>query len=131
MLSMLMALLFCFQGVEMTWVIADHVARDSSGELSVSKGQQVEVVEVQGGGEWCLVRMPSAGGGADSPPEGLVPSAVLKQPPLGLKTSPSRRIAASATAIEADSGKSIFTSIDKEDAFLKSFNELINLRNTI
>lgn len=87
--------------VEMTWVIADHVAAGAA-ELSVTKGQQVEVVEVKPGdpgGEWCLVRMPTSGCAVDSPPEGLVPLAVLKQPPPGcLKTatgttSPSRRTA--------------------------------------
>ncbi|XP_073973142.1 trio Rho guanine nucleotide exchange factor isoform X3 [Rhodnius prolixus] len=66
-------------GVEMTWVINDHTAA-GAGQLSVSKGQQVEVVEtVAGSPEWCLVRMPSSG--LDPPPEGLVPLAVLKQPP--------------------------------------------------
>ncbi|XP_054274180.1 triple functional domain protein-like isoform X3 [Macrosteles quadrilineatus] len=85
-------------GVEMTWVIADHVAAGSA-ELSVSKGQQVEVVEVRPGDpEWCLVRMPTSGSAVDSPPEGLVPLAVLKQPPPGFpktapSTSPNRRTA--------------------------------------
>uniref|UniRef100_A0A224XHF4 Putative guanine nucleotide exchange factor for rho and rac gtpase n=1 Tax=Panstrongylus lignarius TaxID=156445 RepID=A0A224XHF4_9HEMI len=66
-------------GVEMTWVINDHTAA-GAGQLSVSKGQQVEVVEtVAGSPEWCLVRMPSSG--LDPPPEGLVPLSVLKQPP--------------------------------------------------
>lgn len=88
----------------MTWVIADHVAGGAA-ELSVTKGQQVEVVEVKpgdsGGGDWCLVRMPTSGCAVDSPPEGLVPLAVLKQPPPGCfktgvpttSTSPSRRTA--------------------------------------
>ncbi|XP_049828356.1 kalirin isoform X4 [Schistocerca gregaria] len=76
-------------GVEMTWVVADHVAAAGSHELSVTKGQQVEVVEAAGA-DWCLVRMPSAG--VDSPPEGLVPLAVLKQPPAAAKTtSPQRK----------------------------------------
>ncbi|XP_046675322.1 triple functional domain protein isoform X5 [Homalodisca vitripennis] len=91
-------------GVEMTWVIADHVAGGAA-ELSVTKGQQVEVVEVRPGdpgGEWCLVRMPTSGSAVDSPPEGLVPLAVLKQPPPGClkssgasatSTSPNRRTA--------------------------------------
>ncbi|KAG8272561.1 hypothetical protein J6590_039270 [Homalodisca vitripennis] len=88
----------------MTWVIADHVAGGAA-ELSVTKGQQVEVVEVRPGdpgGEWCLVRMPTSGSAVDSPPEGLVPLAVLKQPPPGClkssgasatSTSPNRRTA--------------------------------------
>jgi hypothetical protein len=82
-------------GVEMTWVIADHVAAAGSQELSVHKGQQVEVLELNTPSpDWCLVRMPTSGSSVDSPPEGLVPLAVLKQPPPGLKTSPSRRAAA-------------------------------------
>jgi hypothetical protein len=82
-------------GVEMTWVIADHVAAAGSQELSVHKGQQVEVLELTTATpDWCLVRMPTSGSSVDSPPEGLVPLAVLKQPPPGLKTSPSRRAAA-------------------------------------
>ncbi|XP_021922834.1 triple functional domain protein-like isoform X3 [Zootermopsis nevadensis] len=81
-------------GVEMTWVIADHVAAVGSQELSVHKGQQVEVLELNTSTpDWCLVRMPTSGTSVDSPPEGLVPLAVLKQPPPGLKTSPSRRAA--------------------------------------
>lgn len=77
----------------MTWVIADHVAA-AAGELSVTKGQQVEVVEVRGPGEggagdWCLVRMPTSGSAVDSPPpEGIVPLAVLKQPPPGCLKTP-------------------------------------------
>jgi hypothetical protein len=79
----------------MTWVIADHVAAAGSQELSVHKGQQVEVLELNTATpDWCLVRMPTSGSSVDSPPEGLVPLAVLKQPPPGLKTSPSRRAAA-------------------------------------
>lgn len=82
-------------GVEMTWVIADHVAAAGSQELSVHKGQQVEVLELSTSApDWCLVRMSTSGSSVDSPPEGLVPLAVLKQPPPGLKTSPSRRAAA-------------------------------------
>jgi len=79
----------------MTWVIADHVAAAGSQELSVHKGQQVEVLELNTSApDWCLVRMSTSGSSVDSPPEGLVPLAVLKQPPPGLKTSPSRRAAA-------------------------------------
>lgn len=76
-------------------MIADHVAAAGSQELSVHKGQQVEVLELNTATpDWCLVRMPTSGSSVDSPPEGLVPLAVLKQPPPGLKTSPSRRAAA-------------------------------------
>ncbi|KAL1130548.1 hypothetical protein AAG570_011794 [Ranatra chinensis] len=76
----------------MTWVICDHVA-SGPGQLSVTKGQQVEVVEGNsgsGGGDWCLVRMATSG--ADPAPEGLVPVSALKQPPQPPQaTSPSRR----------------------------------------
>nr|XP_024216575.1 triple functional domain protein isoform X4 [Halyomorpha halys] len=78
-------------GVEMTWVISDYVAA-GTGQLSVNKGQQVEVVETAGA-EWAVVRLASSG--ADPAPEGLVPLTCLKQPPHGLKpspVSPSRRL---------------------------------------
>ncbi|XP_034255517.1 kalirin isoform X2 [Thrips palmi] len=94
-------------GVEMTWVIADFTAA-STAELTVHKGQQVEVLDAPSAerSDFCLVRMPAAGSGgpgavdADGPvPQGLVPLSVLKQPPQGLKTagattatSPSRRL---------------------------------------
>ncbi|KAK6629327.1 hypothetical protein RUM43_003144 [Polyplax serrata] len=76
--------------VEMTWVIGDHLAAPGSQELTVHKGQQVEVLDVKTPSpDWCLVRMPTSGS-VDSPPEGLVPLSVLKQPP-GVRTSPSRK----------------------------------------
>lgn len=74
----------------MTWVIGDHLAAPGSQELTVHKGQQVEVLDVKTPSpDWCLVRMPTSGS-VDSPPEGLVPLSVLKQPP-GVRTSPSRK----------------------------------------
>ncbi|XP_015585806.1 triple functional domain protein isoform X4 [Cephus cinctus] len=81
---------------EMTWVVADHSAAPGSHELTVTKGQQVEVLENgsgnSAGGEWTLVRLPLAPGQADPPPEGLVPTSALKQPPTtSCKTSPSRK----------------------------------------
>ncbi|XP_076272417.1 trio Rho guanine nucleotide exchange factor isoform X4 [Rhynchophorus ferrugineus] len=79
--------------LEMTWVMADYTAANPQ-ELTVSKGQQVEVVEVcQTRPDYCLVRMPTRGsdGHQDAIPEGLVPLAVLKQPPQP-RGSPSRRI---------------------------------------
>jgi len=77
----------------MTWVIADHTAAAGSQELTVLKGQQVEVVEGHAPPDWCRVRLCTCS--ADSPPEGLVPLSVLKQPPTNsaTKTSPSRRTA--------------------------------------
>lgn len=95
----------CFQTgvVEMTWVIADHLAAPGSKELSVTKGQQVEVLEngstntaASTAGatntEWTLVRLPLTPGQAEPPAEGLVPTSALKQPPTAsCKTSPSRK----------------------------------------
>ncbi|XP_052122184.1 kalirin isoform X6 [Frankliniella occidentalis] len=85
---------------EMTWVIADFTAASSS-ELTVHKGQQVEVLDAPSAerSDWCLVRMAAGSAGAPDPAqEGLVPLSVLKQPPQGLRasaaasTSPSRRL---------------------------------------
>lgn len=86
----------------MTWVVADHLAAPGSRELTVTKGQQVEVLEngsgngnasgIVGTGEWTLVRLPLAPGQTDPPAEGLVPTSALKQPPSNsCKTSPSRK----------------------------------------
>lgn len=72
----------------MTWVVAEH-ASGGAGELTVAKGQQVEVVEAcPGRADWWLVRVPG-----DPPLEGAVPAHVLKPPPAP-KTSPSRKPAA-------------------------------------
>ncbi|XP_076248755.1 trio Rho guanine nucleotide exchange factor isoform X3 [Calliopsis andreniformis] len=83
---------------EVTWVIADHSAAPGSRELTVTKGQQVEVLENGSniGGvntaEWTHVRLLLAPGQVDPPPEGLVPTSSLKQPPsASSKTSPSRK----------------------------------------
>lgn len=79
--------------LEMTWVVNDYTAANAH-ELSVLKGQQVEVVEVcSSKPDYCLVRMPTKGTDYDSAhvPEGLVPLSVLKQPPPP-KSSPSRRV---------------------------------------
>uniref|UniRef100_A0A182JEN1 SH3 domain-containing protein n=1 Tax=Anopheles atroparvus TaxID=41427 RepID=A0A182JEN1_ANOAO len=65
---------------EMTWVIADHAAAPGSSELSVSKGQQVEVVDMNcsGAPDFCLVRLSI---NASDSQEGLVPVTVLKPLP--------------------------------------------------
>lgn len=74
---------------EMTWVVAEHSA-SGNGELTVTKGQQVEVVEsCQGRADWWVVRVPG-----EPPQEGAVPAHVLKPQPQHhpqQKTSPSRR----------------------------------------
>ncbi|RVE53076.1 hypothetical protein evm_002173 [Chilo suppressalis] len=70
---------------EMTWVVAEHQA-GGAGELSVAKGQQVEVVEPWAGrADWWVVRAPG-----EPAQEGAVPAHVLKPQPQP-KTSPSRR----------------------------------------
>uniref|UniRef100_A0A182MQD5 SH3 domain-containing protein n=1 Tax=Anopheles culicifacies TaxID=139723 RepID=A0A182MQD5_9DIPT len=65
---------------EMTWVIADHTATPGSSELSVSKGQQVEIVDMNcsGAPDFCLVRLSI---NASDSQEGLVPVTVLKPLP--------------------------------------------------
>lgn len=83
----------------MTWVMADHFATSGTRELSVTKGQQVEVLEnnsIHSGSsttiEWTLVRLPLSSGQTEPPAEGLVPTSILKQPPTtSCKTSPSRK----------------------------------------
>ncbi|XP_015125607.1 triple functional domain protein isoform X1 [Diachasma alloeum] len=87
--------------VEMTWVVADHSAAPGTRELTVTKGQQVEVLENGSSsgtnttttpGDWTLVRLPQGPGQSDPPAEGLVPTSALKQPPTtSCKTSPSRK----------------------------------------
>ncbi|XP_059472379.1 kalirin isoform X2 [Neocloeon triangulifer] len=72
------------KGQEMTWVVADHEAPTGSAEITVRKGQQVEVLEVPAGQELCLVRLhPSSA--SEHPVEGMVPLSVLKPPPQGLR----------------------------------------------
>ncbi len=58
--------------------MADHVATPGSREMTVHKGQQVEILELMGGSsEMCLIRlhssssMSSSGGGSELQPEGL------------------------------------------------------------
>ncbi|CAH0716562.1 unnamed protein product, partial [Brenthis ino] len=88
-------------GVEMTWVVAEHTA-GGAGEVSVAKGQQVEVLEAWAvRADWWLVRVPG-----EPPQEGAVPAAVLKPQPHQ-KTSPSRRPLSqpSEEAIEAASSE--------------------------
>ncbi|XP_055630894.1 triple functional domain protein [Toxorhynchites rutilus septentrionalis] len=65
---------------EVTWVIADYVATQGTLELTVSKGAQVEIVDMNcaGAPDFCLVRLPI--NSTDSQ-EGLVPISVLKPLP--------------------------------------------------
>lgn len=62
--------------------MADHAAAPGTSQLSVSKGQQVEIIEYTSAGEtdFCLVRLnPQTDDGATQ--EGLVPISVLNPPP--------------------------------------------------
>ncbi|XP_030386251.1 triple functional domain protein-like isoform X1 [Scaptodrosophila lebanonensis] len=67
---------------ETTWVVADYMAASGSNELSVTKGQQVEIIEPPTATEpdFCLVRLNPQNDEAAAQ-EGLVPVAVLKPPP--------------------------------------------------
>lgn len=90
----------------MTWVISDYVAAQGSAELSVQKGQQVEVIDTNclGAPDYCLVRLTNAPTNNNNVSatslsssstqeqiiqEGLVPSSILKPPPT--QTTKSRR----------------------------------------
>lgn len=75
----------------MTWVVSDYTATPGTSEVSVTKGQQVEIIETtcSGAPEFCLVRLnaqsgsgTAIGNSADSAAqEGLVPLSVLKLAP--------------------------------------------------
>jgi hypothetical protein len=89
----------------MTWVISDYVAAQGSAELSVQKGQQVEVIDTNclGAPDYCLVRLTNVSTNNNISTtslsssstqeqiiqEGLVPSSILKPPPT--QTTKSRR----------------------------------------
>lgn len=94
----------------MTWVVADYTATPGTNEVSVAKGQQVEVLDTSGtansatSAEFCLVRLSPMGGGDGGTQEGLVPVAVLKPPPSKGSNS-SRRTAAAAEAAAAAADK--------------------------
>lgn len=101
--------------MEMTWVVSDYVAAQGSAELSVQKGQQVEVIDTNclGAPDYCLVRLTSTSTNNNNNVsttslsssstqeqiihEGLVPSSILKPPPT--QTSKNRR------AGDAEEGK--------------------------
>lgn len=104
----------------MTWVVSDYVAAQGSAELSVQKGQQVEVIDTNclGAPDYCLVRLTSASTNNNNNNnvsttslsssstqeqiihEGLVPSSILKPPPT--QTLKNRR------AGDAEEGKFCF-----------------------
>jgi len=99
----------------MTWVISDYVAAQGSSELSVQKGQQVEVIDTNclGAPDYCLVRLTNVSTNNNISSsnnnnnvsttslsssstqeqiiqEGLVPTSILKPPPTQTKSSRQR-----------------------------------------
>ncbi|KAI0211954.1 hypothetical protein LSAT2_003170 [Lamellibrachia satsuma] len=77
------------------WVILEDFTATNDKELSVQKGQQVEVLDSAPGGssEWCLVRMLNSANDGTSCSiqiEGRVPTATIKQVPAALTVSSSR-----------------------------------------
>ncbi|XP_055846907.1 triple functional domain protein isoform X2 [Episyrphus balteatus] len=68
--------------LEATWVVSDYIATPGSNELSVTKGQQVEVIEIASATDpdFCLVRL-NPQNNDDPVHEGLVPVSILKPPP--------------------------------------------------
>lgn len=72
--------------VEITWVVTDYNATPGTTEVSVTKGQQVEIIETacNGAPDFCLVRLNiHSGSAADGSGtiEGIVPVSVLKFAP--------------------------------------------------
>lgn len=67
----------------MTWVVSDYTATPGTNEVSVTKGQQVEIIETPNSeaAEFCLVRLGPMGSGDGGTHEGLVPISILKPPP--------------------------------------------------
>lgn len=70
----------------MTWVATDYTATPGTNEVSVTKGQQVEIIETacNGAPEFCLVRLNIHSGSAvdgSGTIEGIVPMSVLKLAP--------------------------------------------------
>lgn len=87
----------------MTWVVSDYTATPGTTEVSVLKGQQVEIIDTacNGAPEFCLVRLNTHSGeggatteGSGGTQEGLVPVSVLKPAPTG-KSSHRRNVDAS------------------------------------
>ncbi|KAH8386158.1 hypothetical protein KR200_001683 [Drosophila serrata] len=84
---------------EATWVVADYIASSGTNELSVNKGQQVEIIEPPTASEpdFCLVRLNPQHDDA-AVQEGLVPVSVLKPPPGSHKHGSGAGTGAAGTA---------------------------------
>ncbi|XP_037933419.1 triple functional domain protein isoform X2 [Teleopsis dalmanni] len=77
---------------EATWVVSDYIAAPGSNELSVTKGQQVEIIEPPTAAEpdFCLVRLNPQNDDA-AVQEGIVPVSILKPPPSIQKVNSNRK----------------------------------------
>lgn len=92
----------------MTWVVSDYTATAGTSEVSVTKGQQVEILDIScsGAPEFCLVRLSPIGGGDGGTQEGIVPVSILKPAPTGKGFSTRRTLdVAEKEQPEATSGK--------------------------
>lgn len=110
----------------MTWVVSDYIATPGTNEVSVTKGQQVEIIDTNcnGAPEFCLVRLNiHSGSAADGSGtiEGKVPVSVLKFAP----TKSGHRKGADTTADNKDSennGKFLLFKKKHFFFFIFSFN---------
>lgn len=86
----------------MPWVVADFTATPGTNEVSVVKGQQVEVLDATATtSAWCLVRLaPISGADGGGTQEGLVPVSVLKPPPSKQGRRQQLEAAAEHTVVE-------------------------------
>lgn len=94
----------------MTWVVSDYTATPGTNEVSVTKGQQVEIIETPNSepSEFCLVRLGPIG--SDGTHEGLVPISILKPPP-STKGVGRRGLEVEKEQSESN-GKSVFRNLD-------------------
>ena len=68
----------------MAWVIIDFTATPNTSEISVNKGQQVEIVELcNSKPDFCMIRI-------SDQIQGLVPLSALKQSTISQKSSMSK-----------------------------------------
>lgn len=95
----------------MTWVVTDYTATPGTNEVSVTKGQQVEIIETvcNGAPDFCLVRLNiHSGSAADGSGtiEGIVPVSVLKLAP-SIKVGHRKGAESNDNKESNESGKSI------------------------
>lgn len=102
----------------MTWVVSDYTATPGTTEVSVTKGQQVEIIDTSSGApEFCLVRLTAKGGSGEAgTQEGLVPLSVLKPAPSS-KSVHRRAIDGIENKEHTESNGKFFQSIANLDYF--------------